>query len=533
MRQLPPIDQRTLPHAMRQALDRHPGKVAQRGPEGDYTFAECAERSLRIAGGVATLGAGFQDTVAIMLDNSLDFVHLWLGLGLTGLVEVPINTAYKGRFLTHMLTDSAVKILVIEERYLPRLEEILDDVPALKSVVVRRTEPGSASYQLDGRTVVAFDELLRAEPATIREVAPSDLMGYMYTSGTTGLSKGVETSHAHAYTYASREDSARPMADDVVLVTLPLFHLAGQWYGIYQALIAGATCVLEPSFSVSRFWDIVRDNGVTMTILLGAMAQMLQQQSPRPDDAQNPLQLAVMAPLASDVPGFRSRFDVGVGGVYGMSEIGAVLSSDGDDLVPGEAGMQRDGYELSIMDEDGHEVTVGTTGELWVHPAEPLTVLSSYHNLPEKSAETVIDGWVHTGDAFRRDAQGHFFFVDRIKDALRRRGENVSSFEVEAVINDHPAVLECAVVGVTSELTEDEIKAVIVTRGDESIDPGELTAFLVKRMPYFMVPRYLEFRDELPKTLTQKIQKHLLRTEGVGPNVWDREAAGIVVRRDS
>lgn len=195
--------------------------------------------------------------------------------------------------------------------------------------------------------------------------------------------------------------------------------------------------------------------------------------------------------------------------------------------------MQRDGYELRIMDEDGNEVPVGTAGELWVRPAEPLTVMTGYHNLPAKSAETVIDGWVHTGDAFRRDAQGHFFFVDRVKDALRRRGENISSFEVEAVINDHPAVLECAVVGVTSELTEDEIKAVIVTRESESIDPRGMIEFLIKRLPYFMVPRYLEFLDELPKTLTQKIQKHVLRTDGVGPNVWDREAAGIVVRRDS
>ncbi|PRZ42218.1 crotonobetaine/carnitine-CoA ligase [Antricoccus suffuscus] len=533
MRQLPPIDQRTLPHAMRRALDRHPDKIAQRGPEGEYTFAECAERSLRIAGGLAKLGAQFQDTVAIMLDNSLDFVHLWLGLGLTGVVEVPVNTAYKGRFLIHMLTDSAARILVIDEKYVPRLEEVLEDVPTLETVVVRRTDRDSVAYTLPGRDVVSFDDLLHAEPAAICDVKPSDLIAYMYTSGTTGLSKGVETSHAHSYTYSSREDSTRPVAEDVVLVTLPLFHLAGQWYGVYQALIAGATCILEPGFSVSRFWDTVRANGVTVTILLGAMAQMLQQQAPRPDDAQNPLQLAVMAPLASDVAGFRARFDVEIGGVYGMSEIGAVLGSDGDKLVPGEAGMQRDGYELRVVDDEGNEAPVGTAGELWVRPVEPLTVMSGYHNLPEKTADTIIDGWVHTGDAFRRDEHGHFFFVDRIKDALRRRGENVSSFEVEAVINDYPAVLESAVVGVTSELTEDEIKAVVVTREGETIDPRELTEFLIKRLPYFMVPRYLEFLDELPKTLTQKIQKHILRTEGVGANVWDREAAGIVVRRDS
>jgi len=518
---------------MRRALQRHPDKVAQRGADGEYTFAECADRSLRIAAGIARLGVGAQDTVAIMLDNSLDFVHLWLGLGLTGVVEVPVNTAYKGRFLAHMLTDSAAKVLVVEEKYLPRLADVIDQAVDLESVVVRRTGSTGDGIDLSGRTVVTFDELLQNDPAQIRDVAPADLMGYMYTSGTTGQSKGVECSHVHAYTYASREDSDRPVADDVVLVTLPLFHLAGQWYGVYQALIAGATCVLEPGFSVSRFWDIVRDNKVTMTILLGAMAQMLQQQTPSSDDADNPLELAVMAPLASDVPGFRRRFNVEVGGVYGMSEIGAVMSSDGDHLVDGEAGMQRDEYDLRIMDENGHEVPDGTVGELWVRPAEPLTVLSGYHNLPEKSAQTVVDGWVHTGDAFRRDRNGHFFFVDRIKDALRRRGENVSSFEVEAVINEFPAVLESAVVGVSSDLTEDEIKAVVVARDGATIDPVELTRFLIDRLPYFMVPRYVEFLDELPKTLTQKIQKHVLRTQGVGSGVWDREAAGIVVRRDS
>ncbi len=184
-----------------------------------------------------------------------------------------------------------------------------------------------------------------------------------------------------------------------------------------------------------------------------------------------------------------------------------------------------------MVDAAGQDAPVGEIGELWVRPQDPRLVMRGYHNLPDKTAETLIDGWVHTGDAFRVDADGRFFFADRMKDALRRRGENVSSFEVERVINEYPGVFESAVVGVPAELTEDEIKAVVVAQAGQHVDPVELTRFLVDRLPYFMVPRYLEFAAELPKTPTQKVHKHLLRDRGVGRDVWDREAAGIVLRR--
>jgi crotonobetaine/carnitine-CoA ligase len=238
-----------------------------------------------------------------------------------------------------------------------------------------------------------------------------------------------------------------------------------------------------------------------------------------------------MAPLASDVAGFRRRFGIDVAAVYGMSEIGAVLNGPPATIVGGECGFPRDEYELTLVDATGAEVPPGQVGELWVRPACRELVMAGYHNLPGKTAETIVDGWVHTGDAFRRDEEGRFFFADRMKDALRRRGENISSFELERVINEFPAVYESAVVAVPSELTEDEIKAVIVARPGEPVDPVELTRFLIERLPYFMVPRYVEFADELPRTPTQKVVKRALRDSGVGEGVWDREAAGIVLRR--
>lgn len=527
MSSLPPVGHRTVTAAFRRALATAPDATAHVAEEASWTFAEAFDRSCRLGAGLQEANPDRSAPVAFMLDNSIDFVHAWLGLALGGGIQCPINTGYRGSFLSHILNDAGCRVVVIEAHYLDRLRPIVADVQHLQTVVVRG---GVEDVEgLEGLEVVDFADLLETEPLEPVDVAADELMAYMYTSGTTGLSKGVEVSHAHAYTYASREDQPRPTRDDRILVTLPLFHLAGQWYGVYQALIAQATCIVEPAFSVSRFWSSVRQHGITETVMLGAMAELLQQAEPRPDDADNSLTLAVMAPLASNPGLFAERFGLTLEPVYGMSEIGAVLGSYGTDLVAGEAGVTRPEYELRLVDAAGDDVADGVIGELWVRPLHPETVMTRYHGLPEKSAETMRDGWVHTGDAFRRE-DGHFFFADRMKDSLRRRGENVSSFEVERIINEHPGVFESAVVGVPADLGEDEIKAVVVPRDGVEIDPEELTAFLVERMPYFMVPRYLHVAPELPKTPTLKIQKHVLRDSGTD-ECWDREAAGIVLRR--
>ena len=524
---LPPVERRTFGHAVSRALDAVPDKVAQREGGRSWTYAQAYERALALAGGLRAQGAERGQPVALMLDNSLDFVHLWSGMSLTGVIEVPVNTSYKGDFLLHVLEDSRAELLVVDERYVKRIAAIADDITTLRRVIVR----GGSGAALGGASleVLPFEQLLQADSAGPVAVQPDELIAYMYTSGTTGRAKGVEITHAHAYTYSSAEDRPHPHGDDCLLVNLPLFHLGAQGLA-YQALIARASFVLQQSFSVRAFWPTVRENGITFCLLLGGMAEMLQQQAPRADDAHNPLRLVAMGPLPTDLDGFRERFGVQVLPVFGMSEIGTVMVGAPDEVVPGEAGRLREGYQLRIVDEEGRDVPDGAVGELLVRGIVPHTTMRGYHGLPEKTAETVIDGWVHTGDGFRRDERGHYFFVDRMKDALRRRGENVSSFEVERVINTHPQVLDSAVVAVPSELAEDEIKAVIVPREDAHIDPRELTAYLVERLPYFMVPRYLAFADDLPRTPTQKVQKHRLRAGGI-VNAWDREAAGIRLRR--
>lgn len=529
---LPDLEQRTVLAAFERALDTDPDLVAQIDRAGRWTVAAAFDRARRVGGGLAGLGVGAETPVALMLDNSFDAQHTWLGLALVGGVQVPVNTAYKGTFLAHVLNDSGAGVLVLEDVYAERVAAVADAVPDLRTLVVLGdAERARAALPASRFTVVAWAELAAAAAAPPVRRGPGDLMAIMYTSGTTGRAKGVLVPHAHAYTYASREDQERPRRGDRSLVTLPTFHLAGQWYGVYQGLIHVIGCVLEPGFSVRAFWPTVREHGITYTTMLGAVAELLAQRPPAPDDADNPLELAVMAPLASDVAVFRRRFGTDVAAVYGMSEVGAVLNGPPATVVGGEAGFPREGYELRLVDAAGDPVGPGTIGELLVRPEVPHTVMAGYHGLPAETARTVRDGWVHTGDAFRTDTQGRWFFTDRMKDALRRRGENVSSFEVESTVNEHPDVYESAVVAVPAEIGEDEIKVVVVPQEGAVIDREALIHFLVDRLPYFMVPRYVEIADALPKTPTHKVQKALLRERGLDGDVWDREAAGIVVRR--
>ena len=529
---LPVLEHRTVLATFERALATDPDGVAQIDRTGRWTVAEAFDRSLRIGGGLTTLGIGPDTPVGFLIDNSFDAMHTWLGLALVGGVQVPVNTAYKGTFLAHVLRDSGVTTLVLEAHYAERVAAVADAVPNLRTLVVLGDVDRARANLPTGRfDVVDWRELETAAPTDPHRRGPGDLMAIMYTSGTTGRAKGVLVPHAHAYTYASREDQERPCRGDRSLVTLPTFHLAGQWYGVYQALIHTIPCVLEPGFSVSAFWPTVREHGITYTTLLGAMAELLAQHPPTPDDAENPLELAVMAPLAGDVGAFRRRFGTEVAAVYGMSEVGAVLNGPPATVVGGEAGFPRVGYELRLVDVDGQPVGPGTIGELLVRPEVPHTVMAGYHGLPDATARTVRDGWVHTGDAFRTDTEGRWFFTDRMKDALRRRGENISSFEVESTVNEHPDVYESAVVAVPSDVGEDEIKVVVVPQEGATIDPEQLTRFLIERLPYFMVPRYVEVADALPKTPTHKVQKALLRDRGVDGDVWDREAVGIVLRR--
>jgi crotonobetaine/carnitine-CoA ligase len=294
----------------------------------------------------------------------------------------------------------------------------------------------------------------------------------------------------------------------------------------------GGSIALVDSFSASEFWSVVRCTGSTCCTLLGSMAALLFKAAPRADDRGHGLRAVVKVPLTEDSAAFSARFGCDVYTTFNMTETSCPIISERNPPVPGSCGRVRPGIEARVVDAHDREVAHGEVGELILRADAPWSMMHGYHRAPQATADAWRNGWFHTGDAFRRDADGHYFFVDRLKDTIRRRGENISSFEVEAELCAHPAIKEAAAYAVPSELGEDEVMAALALQPGATFEPAEMIAFLAERMAHFMVPRYLRVVPELPKTPTQKVQKHLLRSDGVTADAFDRVRAGLVLKRE-
>ncbi|MCK4784071.1 MAG: AMP-binding protein, partial [Desulfobacteraceae bacterium] len=319
---------------------------------------------------------------------------------------------------------------------------------------------------------------------------------------------------------------------DCLYNALPLFHGNAQVLSAMPALMSGAQMVLAEKFSASRFWDEIKHYGCTEFNYIGGILPILSKAKPKPDDADNPLRIMIGGGAPPDLfEAFEQRFGVRLVEGYGMSEMGLPFMSPYTDSKPGTCGKPRPDYEVKLVNDNGLEVIPGTVGELLIRPLKPYSILLEYYKMPEKTVETWSDLWFHTGDYMREDNEGFFHFVDRKKDALRRRGENISSYEVEAVVNAHPAVLESAAVPVKSELGEDEVMVCLTLKPGSKLTPEELVKHCEEGMAYFMVPRYLRFMESLPKTPTERIQKYKLREEGITLDTWDREKAGYKLKR--
>jgi len=525
-----PLAERSIRHL----VDRGAASWAERPAlrQGDTILSYRALRDAVRSHGAAfaALRIGWQEPVLFMLDNHLDHVLSWLGATYAGRVQVQVNTAYRGSLLARVLQQSGAGVIVVEDRYCERIAAVAGEVPGLRRVVVRGGNGAAlASQKLEVLTFAdAFSGVGDHEPE--EPVAPWHRYGVMYTSGTTGPSKGVVLPHALPFAYVSPETVALVDADDVVLVPFPQFHISGQWTGVLAPLMVGGCAVLVERFSASGFWDDVRRYGITQTTLLSAMVPFLMGQPEQPGDAGTTLRKIVMAPVIAEAAAFERRFGLAIASCYGQTEACLPIVSWYGHARPGACGWVRPEFEVRLVDEHDADVAPGQVGELLVRAAEPYMSMVEYLGAPDATVAKWRNLWLHTGDMHRQDPSGLFYFVDRSNDVIRRRGENVSSLEVEAEIQRVPQVQMVAVVGVDSPDLEQEIKACLVLEPGAVVTPAELHAEFRARLPYFMVPRYLEFHDDLPRTPTQRIQKSSLRAAGVTQATWDARAHGVEAR---
>ncbi len=493
--------------------------------EGEtVNYMQADQRSAQAANLFNQGGVVKGDHVAVMLFNSLAFCDVWLGLAKLCGVLVAINTDYMGQFLSHVLNNCQARMLVVEAEFVERLEAVRSDLPYLEVLYVvgeSETTSGFEVRQFEDRFSCAV-EWSHPGPAY------SDTGCIMYTSGTTGPSKGVLMPHAHLYLFGlGTIEHMKLREDDTFYIVLPLFHANGLFMQLYATLIAGASAVIRKRFSARRWLPDIIQSGATITNSLGVVAAFVLKQPPSEFDRAHKLRAIGLAPTSTElVSQLRERFAIPeIYGMYGMTEVSIPLYSLPGAPKPDSCGrVWSRYYDLKIVSPDtDEELGRGETGEIVVRPKQPYGFMSGYLNMPDKTIEANRNFWFHTGDAAWMDEAGDVFFVDRIKDCIRRRGENISSFEVENVLSEYPAVSEVAVYAVSSEIVgaEDEVMAAVVIDKKTIPDIKKLWLKAKQNLPTFAVPRYIRVMDELPKTPTGKLQKHLLRKTAITDDTVD------------
>ncbi|MDA5193518.1 AMP-binding protein [Govanella unica] len=491
-----------------------------------WSWSQTRSIARATAAAFAARGIRAGDTVLAWLPNNATMIRSWFGANYLGATLVPINTSYRGRLLEHAIRTSDARLMIVHPALIDRLSEIehsdlehlIVDSPDLPNLDCGLTmEPVSV---LDGDSAAEFD------------FAPQiwDTPLIIFTSGTTGPSKGVITSYLHQWTTATVQYGYMTAADRI-LINLPMFHVGGT-SSIYAALARGASAALFDGFNTREFWPQLRATGsTTISGLIGAMASFLTKTPPQPDDGDNPLTYCTLAPITDDTIALSKRFNFHYVSGFNMTELSSPLITPLDERTHRSCGRPRSGVECRVVDDHDMEVGANMIGELVVRSDSPWVFFKGYHKNPEATAEAWRNGWFHTGDLVTRDADGNFFFIDRKKDAIRRRGENISSIEVELDVYAHAAVLEVAAYGVPCPAGEEEVMVAVAAKPGHTLDPQSLVEFLIPRMAHFMVPRYVRVVEALPKTPTNKIQKVQLRGEGVTSDTWDREASGLALKR--
>jgi len=506
------------------------------------SFAEFDRLTDCLATALADLGLTAGDRILGLLTNSKEFMITMIATHKLRAVFVPVNTELRGGFLEHQIINSSPRIIVVDDNLMGRFSSFDPSETGIETVVGVGDESSpdiSKLGLLAEVSQVRMDSLLDTTPNTekLADPSPSDVCTIMYTSGTTGPSKGVLMPQGHCYLFALGIVAAMELTEqDRYFCCMPLFHANGLFMQVYASLLAGSSCHVTKRFSVTDWLNIVREENVTVTNALGVMPEFIFRSPPSPNDRDHKMTRILAIPVAEEWGvAMQERFGVKLRQGFGMTEVNMVAYSDLDDpVMSGCAGPPlSDFFEVIIADPDSDvELPRDQVGEILVRPKIPFCFNVGYFKMPDKTVEAWRNLWFHTGDAGRMDSEGRLFFVDRIKDRIRRRGENISSYELEQTLNEYPGVIESAAVGlrVPGAGGEDEIKAVIAINGP-SPDPEAFLDWCVPRMPRHTVPRYLEFVAELDKTASGKIRKQAIRDAGVTENTWDRESIGYVISR--
>jgi carnitine-CoA ligase len=526
------LSERVIHRALKAKVDKYGNRDFFTFGDQTFGYGDLDEASNQAAAGLQALGVSKGQKVGIVMRNRPEFLFLWFGLSKLGAIEVPINVAHRGSILTYMIDKAECSHLVVESVFLDRVAPVLKDLPNVAQVIVL-SDRGQSLPRLD-KPVLDYSSVTRNNGRYDEvEVSWSDPFIIMFTSGTTGPSKGSVLPQNYAIYMGDIICEAIGFDEkDCFYNALPLFHGNAQVLSTMPALMSGARLVLCERFSASKFWQDVKRYECTEFNYIGGILPILYKADPKPDDSENPLRIMMGGGAPPDLfELFEKRFGVTLIEGYGMSEIGLPLMNTVHKRKIKSCGKAWTDYDVKVVDDFGIEVGPGVPGEALVRPNKPYSMLLEYYKMPEQTVEAWRDLWFHTGDYLYYDEDGYFYFVDRKKDALRRRGENISSFEVEKVIRSHPKVFECAAIGVQSDVGEDEVMVCLTLTPGEKFAPEELIAYCEANMAYFMVPRYLRFMEALPKTATERVQKYQLRQEGVTKDTWDRQKAGIEIRR--
>jgi carnitine-CoA ligase len=541
-------EQHTIPELLEQRLSSDPDTEYLDICGTKFSAAAVNDLACRLANGLAACGIAPGERVATLIENSPEAMLAWWGIVRGGFIAVPVNTAFKGHYLRHQLHDAGACALIVQRSLSHRLADVIYDLPELRLVfIIEDVEPGEEDEPVVGTrsiTVGGWGDLLTAAADVPKAVIrPSDIGTFIYTGGTTGPSKGCMLSHNY-HEAASRQIGIcwDRQPDDVLWTPLPLYHYNALVTAVLGALVFGGRSAVYRRFSVSNFWPEMNRTQATITSTLGTMAYLLAHDTDRPEMprsgelvANTTLRMLGAAPMPVEVDSvIRERFGIETfSGAFGLTEASLISwSPPGVIARPNAAGVVNDEYfDVRIFDDEDNEMPVGTTGEIVIRPKRPHAMFEGYWGRPDATVATSRNWWYHTGDIGKVDGDAYLYFVDRKADYLRRRGENISSFEVESVFMSHGGLADVAVHAVLSDLTEDDLKVTATLKADVEVTPHELFTWAIDQLPYFALPRYIEFRKELPRSAVGRVLKRQLRDEGVTDATWDAELSGITVEK--